>query len=132
MTEAIGAVKLGSTSVEPFLGRELSHQKDYSENLASVVDGEIRKLIERAHQEAFDILVDNRATLDKLVIELLDKETLNKEEIAEIFAAVKPVAKRPAWTGSATRRPSNQPPVAIPTESTPKKRAPRKTKDKSE
>lgn len=132
MTEAIGAVKLGSTSGEPFLGRELSHQKDYSENLASVVDGEIRKLIERAHQEAFDILVDNRATLDKLVIELLDKETLNKEEIAEIFAAVKPVAKRPAWTGSTTRRPSNQPPVAIPTESTPKKRAPRKTKDKSE
>ena len=132
MTEAIGAVKLGSTSGEPFLGRELSHQKDYSENLASVVDGEIRKLIERAHQEAFDILVDNRATLDKLVIELLDKETLNKEEIAEIFAAVKPVAKRPAWTGSTTRRPSNQPPVAIPAESTPKKRAPRKTKDKSE
>ena len=61
MTEAIGAVKLGSTSGEPFLGRELSHQKDYSENLAAVVDSEIRKLIERAHQEAFDILVDNRA-----------------------------------------------------------------------
>ena len=132
MTEAIGAVKLGSTSGEPFLGRELSHQKDYSENLAAVVDSEIRKLIERAHQEAFDILVDNRAILDKLVVELLDKETLNKEEIAEIFAGVKPVAKRPAWTGSATRKPSSQPPVAIPTEGTPKKRAPRKTKEKSE
>jgi len=132
MTEAIGAVKLGATSGEPFLGRELSHQKDYSENLAAVVDGEIRKLIERAHQEAFDILVDNRAILDKLVVELLDKETLNKEEIAEIFSGVKPVAKRPAWTGSATRKPSSQPPVAIPTEGTPKKRAPRKTKEKSE
>ena len=132
MTEAIGAVKLGSTSGEPFLGRELSHQKDYSENLAAVVDSEIRKLIERAHQEAFDILVDNRAILDKLVVELLDKETLNKEEIAEIFSGVKPVAKRPAWTGSATRKPSSQPPVAIPTEGTPKKRAPRKTKEKSE
>ena len=128
MTEAIGAVKLGSNSSEPFLGRELSHQKDYSENLASVVDSEIRKLIERAHQEAFDILVDNRATLDKLVVELLDKETLNKEEIAEIFANVKPVAKRPAWTGSATRRPSSQPPVAIPNESAPKKRVTRKPK----
>jgi cell division protease FtsH len=49
-----------------------------------------------------------------LVIELLEKETLNKDEIAAIFKKVKLVTKRPAWTGSATRIPSEQPPVDVP------------------
>ena len=49
-----------------------------------------------------------------MVIELLEKETLNKDEIASIFKKVKLVTKRPAWTGSATRVPSEQPPVDVP------------------
>ena len=114
MTEAIGAIKLGSDSSEPFMGRDFGHQRDYSENVAAMVDGEIRKLIENAHQEAFDILVENRATLDAMVLQLLEKETLNKEEIAAIFAKVNSWPRRPAWTGSITRVPSQQPPVAVP------------------
>ena len=127
MTETIGAIKLGTNSSEPFLGRDLSHQRDYSENLAAVVDSEIRKLIENAHQEAFDILEVNRAILDELVVILLEKETILKEEIEEIFANVRAVKPRPAWTGSDSRKPSNLPPVAIPnSEAKPKKRAVRK------
>jgi cell division protease FtsH len=114
MTEAIGAIKLGSDASEPFMGRDYGHQRDYSENLAATVDAEIRKLIENAHQEAFDILVENRATLDSMVLQLLEKETLNKEEISEIFKKVNSWPQRPAWTGSATRIPSQQPPVAVP------------------
>ena len=114
MTEAIGAIKLGGGASEPFLGRDYGHQRDYSENIAGVVDREIRRLIENAHQEAFDILVANRKILDEMVIELLEKETLNKDEIAAIFKKVKLVTKRPAWTGSATRIPSEQPPVDVP------------------
>ena len=114
MTEAIGAIKLGGGASEPFLGRDYGHQRDYSENIAAVVDREIRQLIENAHQEAFDILVANRKILDEMVIELLEKETLNKDEIAAIFKKVKLVTKRPAWTGSATRIPSEQPPVDVP------------------
>ena len=114
MTEAIGAIKLGSDSSEPFMGRDYGHQRDYSENIAAKVDGEIRKLIENAHQEAFDILVENRATLDAMVLQLLEKETLNKEEIAAIFAKVNSWPRRPSWTGSSTRIPSQQPPVAVP------------------
>ena len=114
MTEAIGAIKLGSDASEPFMGRDYGHQRDYSENVAATVDAEIRKLIENAHQEAFDILVENRATLDAMVLQLLDKETLNKEEITAIFAKVSSWPPRPAWTGSATRIPSQQPPVAVP------------------
>jgi cell division protease FtsH len=96
------------------MGRDYGHQRDYSESVAATVDAEIRKLIETAHQEAFDILVENRATLDAMVLQLLEKETLNKEEIAAIFAKVNSWPRRPSWTGSATRIPSQQPPVAVP------------------
>jgi cell division protease FtsH len=112
MTEAIGAIKLGSDATEPFMGRDYGHTRDFSENIAALVDEEIHRLIENAHQEAFDILADNRMILDEMVIQLLEKETLNKEEIAQIFAKVKPYPSRPSWTGSPTRKPSSLPPIA--------------------
>jgi len=114
MTEAIGAIKLGSDASEPFMGRDYGHQRDYSESVAAKVDVEIRNLIETAHQEAFDILVENRGILDAMVLQLLEKETLNKDEISAVFAKVNSWPRRPAWTGSATRTPSQQPPVAVP------------------
>jgi cell division protease FtsH len=114
MTEAIGAIKLGADSSAPFMGRDYGHQRDYSESVAAVVDAEIRKLIEKAHHEAYEILEANRTILDEMVLQLLEKETLNKEEIAEIFAKVTAWPKRPAWTGSAMRIPSTKPPVDIP------------------
>ncbi len=114
MTEAIGAIKLGTDASEPFMGRDYGHQRDYSESVAAKVDAEIRNLIENAHQEAFDILVDNRVTLDEMVLQLLERETLNKEEISAIFTKVNSWPRRPAWTGSDTRIPSQQPPVAVP------------------
>lgn len=114
MTEAIGSIKLGTDASEPFMGRDYGHQRDYSENVAAKIDAEIRKLIENAHQEAFDILEANRVTLDAMVLQLLEKETLNKEEIAAIFAKVNSWPRRPSWTGSSTRIPSQQPPVAVP------------------
>ncbi len=114
MTEAIGAIKLGADSSAPFMGRDYGHQRDYSESVAAVVDAEIRKLIEKAHHEAYEILEANRTILDEMVLQLLERETLNKEEIAEIFAKVTPWPKRPAWTGSAMRIPSTKPPVDIP------------------
>jgi cell division protease FtsH len=113
MTQRLGAIKLGISESQPFLGRDYGHQRDYSENVASIVDSEIREMIENAHQEAFDILVSNREILDLLVEELLEKETLNKEEIEVAFKKVKKVKPRAAWTGSQNRVPSNQPPVAL-------------------
>jgi cell division protease FtsH len=114
MTEEIGAIKLGSSESAPFLGRDYGHQRDYSESIAGMVDRQIKEMIERAHQEAFDLLVENRTILDQLVLELLEKETLSKDEIAEIFKEVKGAAPRPAWTGSLSRIPSDIPPVALP------------------
>ncbi|ADB35465.1 ATP-dependent metalloprotease FtsH [Kribbella flavida DSM 17836] len=111
MTERLGAIKFGQDSGEPFLGRDLGSQRNYSEEIAAAVDEEVGKLILNAHQEAFDILAENRAVLDHLVEELLEKETLDKGEIARIFAPIQKRELRPAWTGSATRVPSEQPPV---------------------
>lgn len=140
MTEAIGAIKLGTDSSEPFMGRDYGHTRDFSESVAATIDSEIRRLIENAHQEAFDILDENRSILDEMVVQLLERETLNKEEIAEIFMKVVPKPDRPSWTGSPTRKPSDVPPIATrvalsngtpPEVKTPTKRAPR-TKSKDE
>ncbi|MHC0431841.1 ATP-dependent zinc metalloprotease FtsH [Streptomyces sp. O3] len=116
MTERLGAIKFGGDNTEPFLGRDMTHQRDYSEEVAALVDEEVKKLIETAHNEAWEILVENRDVLDNLVLELLEKETLGKEEIAEIFAPIVKRPSRPAWTGSSRRTPSTRPPVLSPKE----------------
>ncbi|WP_344633334.1 ATP-dependent zinc metalloprotease FtsH [Streptomyces glaucosporus] len=116
MTERLGAIKFGSDHSEPFLGKEMGHQRDYSEEVAGLVDEEVKKLIEAAHNEAWEILVENRDVLDNLVLALLEKETLGKEEIAEIFRPVVKRPPRPAWTGSSRRMPSTRPPVSTPKE----------------
>ena len=114
MTERLGAIKLGSGDAEPFLGRDFGHQRDYSEEIAAIVDEEVSKLIANAHQEAFDILTENRDVLDDLVRALFEKETLDREEVAAVFQPLRLWPKRPAWTGSENRVPSAIPPVTPP------------------
>ncbi|GAB6985164.1 ATP-dependent zinc metalloprotease FtsH [Nocardioides pyridinolyticus] len=114
MTERLGAIKLGDSNSEPFLGRDLGHARNYSEDVAAIVDEETKKLLATAHQEAFEILEENRDVLDALVLELFDKETLDKEQVARIFEPLRRRPERPAWTGSDQRVPSTIPPVEIP------------------
>ncbi|KQT93585.1 cell division protein FtsH [Marmoricola sp. Leaf446] len=114
MTERLGAIKLGDSQGEPFLGRDMGHSRNYSEDVAAVVDEETKRLLATAHQEAFDILEENRDVLDSLVLALMEKETLDKEQVAEVFVPLRRRPVRPAWTGSATRNPSEIPPVEIP------------------
>ncbi len=114
MTERLGAIKLGDSQGEPFLGRDMGHSRNYSEDVAAVVDEETKRLLTTAHQEAFDILEENRDVLDALVLALMEKETLDKEQVAEVFEPLRRRPVRPAWTGSPTRNPSDIPPVEIP------------------
>ncbi|WP_244931194.1 ATP-dependent zinc metalloprotease FtsH [Nocardioides sp. W7] len=116
MTERLGAIKLGDSGGEPFLGRDMGHQRNYSEDVAGIVDEETKKFLATAHQEAFDILEENRDVLDSLVLALLDRETLDKGEVAEIFTPLRRRQARPAWTGSPDRNPSDIPPIEIPQE----------------
>jgi cell division protease FtsH len=114
MTERLGAIKLGSGDAEPFLGRDIGHGRDYSEEVAAIVDEEVSKLISTAHQEAFDILTENRDVLDDLVRALFEKESLDRAEVAAVFQPLRLWPKRPAWTGSDERVPSMIPPVTPP------------------
>ncbi|MBC7558971.1 MAG: ATP-dependent metallopeptidase FtsH/Yme1/Tma family protein [Dermatophilaceae bacterium] len=117
MSERIGAIKLGQdASGEVFLGRDMGHQRDYSEAVAGVVDEEIRRLIEAAHDEAWHALNDNRDVLDHLVLELLEKETLAKAQLTDIFANVVKRPQRPVWLSSERRHVSDLPPVMTPAE----------------
>jgi cell division protease FtsH len=116
MSERVGAIKLGQSQGEVFLGRDMGHQRDYSEEVASVVDEEVRRLIENSHDEAWEILVENRGVLDALVVALLERETLNKEELAEIFRPVVKRPERPVWLSSDRRSVSDIPPVLTPAE----------------
>jgi cell division protease FtsH len=116
MSERIGAIKLGQSQGEVFLGRDMGHERDYSEDIAAVVDEEVRKLIENAHDEAWHVINDNRDILDHLVLELLEHETLNAAELAELFKPVRKRPLRPTWLSSETRFLSDQPPVLTPAE----------------
>ena len=116
MSEKLGARKFGTGDGEPFLGREMSHSRDYSEEIASAIDDETRRLIEAAHDEAWEILVQYRDVLDELVLQLMEHETLSREQVLRIFA---PVHKRPvrgSYTGYGKRLPSDRPPVLTPKE----------------
>jgi cell division protease FtsH len=114
MTERLGAIKYGAESGEVFMGRDMGHGREYSEEVASAIDEEVRAFIDVAHHEAYEILSENRDVLDALVVELLEKETLNREEIERIFQPLNRRPGRPAWTGSARRSPSDRPPVDVP------------------
>jgi cell division protease FtsH len=116
MSERLGARKFGTGDGEPFLGREMSHTRDYSEEIASTIDEEVRRLIESAHDEAWEILVSYREVLDDLVLQLMDKETLTREEVLRIFAPIKTRPSRGSYTGYGKRLPSDRPPVLTPKE----------------
>jgi cell division protease FtsH len=114
MSATVGAIKLGQSSGEVFLGRDMGHQRDYSERLAESVDAEVRALVDNAHTEAWKVLNQNRAILDTLASELLEKETLDHNALATIFDKVKKLPERPQWLSSGKRPVSSKGPVAMP------------------
>src|ERR1700726_1385174 len=116
MSERLGARKFGTGDGEPFLGRDMSHTRDYSEEIASTIDEEVRRLIESAHDEAWEILVAYREVLDDLVLQLMDKETLSRNEVLKIFAPIKTRPSRGSYTGYGKRLPSDRPPIMTPKE----------------
>ena len=114
MTNDVGPVKLGSASGEVFMGRDMGHGREFSEKIAERIDNQVRALIEQAHNEAYQVLNDNRDVLDRLALELLEKETLDHLELAEIFKDVKRLPPRPQWLSSSDRPVSYRPPVEVP------------------
>ncbi len=116
MTARLGAVKYGKEEGDPFLGRSAGQQPNYSLEVAHEIDEEVRKLIEAAHTEAWEILNTYRDVLDELVLELVDKETLQRKDLERIFAKVEKRPRITAFNDFGGRTPSDKPPVKIPAE----------------
>ena len=103
MSERVGSVRLGQGGGEPFLGRDAGHERNYSDQIAYIVDEEVRRLIDGAHDEAYAILTENRDVLDELALELLERETLNQAEIAQVFTNIRKRDFRDVWLSKETR-----------------------------
>ena len=114
MSAKVGSISLGSGNAEPFLGRELATHRDWSNEMAQTVDNEVRAILDSAMDEAYKALSVNRSVLDRLAKELLEKETLNQEQIAEIFKSLKKLPKRATWRSSQKRGISGKGPIAVP------------------
>jgi cell division protease FtsH len=117
-SDSIGAVSYGNGG-EVFIGRDMAQQRDYSEATAQQIDKEVRAIVEAAHNEAYKALTVNRKVLDALAKELMERETLNQEDIAKIFKTVKKLPRRRQWLSSKSRPVSKQGPIAIPAKKKP-------------
>jgi cell division protease FtsH len=92
MSDIIGPLTLGQKQHEIFLGRDFQSQPDYSDQVAFEIDNEVRRLIDEAHDEALEILSDRRNKLDELAALLIERETLDREEVE---AFLSDIPKRP-------------------------------------
>ena len=105
MSGTVGQVALSGEQDEVFVGMQQGQAPRFSAETASLVDQEVRTLLDNALDEAWSVIVENRHVLDRLVEELLERETLNERELAQIFRDVKKQPPREVWISS-TERPS--------------------------
>ncbi len=103
MSDAVGQVALAGEQDEVFVGMQQGQAPRFSAETASLIDQEVRKLLDTALDEAWGVIVDNRHVLDRLVEELLEKETLNERELGEIFKDVRKRPLREVWVSSQER-----------------------------
>ena len=85
MSDRLGPQQLGSQNGEVFLGRDYGHEASYSDEIAGVIDDEVRQLVDGAHDRARAILTTHRVTLDRLATALVEKETLDDADLADVF-----------------------------------------------
>lgn len=86
MSDRLGPVALGRQQGNMFLGRDIAAERDFSEETASAIDDEVRNLVDQAYRRAKAVLVGNRAVLDRLAAMLVEKETVDSEELQELLA----------------------------------------------
>jgi cell division protease FtsH len=87
MSDRLGPVALGRQNGNMFLGRDIMAERDFSEETAAAIDDEVRNLVDQAYRRCKDVLVNNRAVLDKLAQMLIEKETVDAEELQELLAS---------------------------------------------
>ncbi|MGQ9864809.1 MAG: ATP-dependent zinc metalloprotease FtsH [Pseudanabaenaceae cyanobacterium] len=85
MSDVLGPVALGRSSGNLFLGRELGAERDFSEETAATIDEEVKKLVDRAYTVAKTLLTQNRALLDRITQALIDRETIDADELQALI-----------------------------------------------
>lgn len=85
MSERMGPLQIGNQEENPFLGRELTEQRDYSEEVAEALDSEVQRIVKEQHDRVRNILGIHRLRLDAVAAALLERETLEEEEFVEVF-----------------------------------------------
>ena len=86
MSDRLGPVALGRQQGNMFLGRDIAAERDFSEETAATIDDEVRNLVDQAYRRAKSVLVQNRHVLDQLAVMLIEKETVDAEELQELLA----------------------------------------------
>jgi cell division protease FtsH len=88
MSDKLGPMQYGKPAGEVFLGRDYARQQDYSDEVAAFIDEEVRKLISAAHEEARSILERHSDAMERMVEALIETETVDRDEVAELFKDV--------------------------------------------
>ena len=88
MSDELGPMQYGKSGGEVFLGRDYARQQDYSDDVAAKVDEEVRRLISAAHEEARSIIDRHRDAMERMVEALLENETVDRNEVAELLIDV--------------------------------------------
>jgi cell division protease FtsH len=112
MSERLGTLALGRRAHNPFLGRDYNDERNYSEEVAKMIDDEVRAIVDRAHTRAHELMVAHRAQLDAIVQALLERETLDREDFLKVMEgkALPPLEVTP---------PAIEPPPVAESETTP-------------
>ena len=87
MSDRLGPVALGRQQGNVFMGRDIASDRDFSDETAATIDDEVRSLVEQAYDRCKDVLVSNRQILDKLAEMLIEKETVDAEELQQLLAS---------------------------------------------
>ncbi|MEN8113824.1 MAG: cell division protein FtsH, partial [Actinomycetota bacterium] len=85
MSDRLGPLKYGQPQGEVFLGRDYTKGQDLSNEVAAAIDDEVRKLITQAHEEAMQIIMTHRDALDRIADVLMERETIDADEVIEVF-----------------------------------------------
>ena len=101
MSDALGPVRLGQRAGEVFVGKEMGHEPDYSDETANRIDAEVKRILDGAHTEATEILTTYRAVLNAVAAALIERETLDEAALAELFAPVEDWPVSVARSGNA-------------------------------
>jgi cell division protease FtsH len=86
MSGSMGPQTFGETHELMFLGRDITRTQDYSENTAQKIDAEVNRLLRDAHKRATDIITTHRETMEKIAINLIERETLDGRDVAELMS----------------------------------------------